>query len=141
MDTSPTIGTRTMPAHTKTTLRLLVVEDHHDLCVMLELFLDGLGCEARVVRDVASALHAADEGPFDVLLCDIALPDGDGWSLLGQLEKTGHRPRYAIAMSCHGLSNDRAKSVAAGFATHLAKPFPPEALEAALQTARLAEAA
>lgn len=122
-------------------LRLLVVEDHRELCAMLKLFLEVLGCGARFTEDAASALRAADEESFDVLLCDIALPDGNGWDLLRQLETSGHRPRHAIAMSCHGLNEDRARSEAAGFAAHLVKPFAPEALTHALQDARLAKAA
>ena len=124
-------------------LRLLVVEDHRDLCAILRVFAEGLGHQARGVGDAASALRVADEEPFDVLLSDLALPDGDGWELLGRLELTGRRPRYAIAMSgIYGLA-EFARSRDAGFAVHLVKPFPPEnlarALEAAGQAVALAD--
>ena len=116
-------------------LRLLVVEDHGDLCATLRVFADQLGHQALVVGDVASALRVAEEEPFDVLLSDIALPDGDGRELLGRLEQTGHRPRYAIAMSgLYGLAG-QARSRKAGFAVHLVKPFPPANLEKALEAA------
>ena len=116
-------------------LRLLVVEDHDDLCTVLRVFAEGLGHQARTVGDVASAMHVAEEEPFDVLLSDIALPDGDGWELLGRLVQTGHRPPYAIAMSgLYGLSG-RIRSLEAGFAVHLVKPFAPENLAKALEAA------
>lgn len=135
MDALSSPGTRADAALIKPALRLLVVEDHSELCAMLRLFLGVLGCEARFVPDVASALRAAGEERFDALLSDIALPDGDGWDLLRRLAASGHRPRHAVAMSCHGLTEDRAKSAAAGFAVHLAKPFAPDAFARALQVA------
>ena len=86
-------------------LRLLIVEDHEDLRATLHAFSEGLGHQARVIGDVDSAMRAAAEEPFDVLLSDIALPNGDGWKLLEHLEQTSHRPRYAIAMNgLYGLA-------------------------------------
>ena len=115
-------------------LRLLVVEDHADLRAALGAFFEVLGHRARFVGDVASALRAADEEPFDVLLSDIGLPDGDGWSLLRQLEEAGRRPPLAIAMSGFGLDECVMRSKEAGFALHLTKPFAPENLIKALDT-------
>ncbi len=116
-------------------LRLLVVEDHNDLRMLLRTFFEDLGYQARVAGDLASAMRIADEEPFDVLLSDIALPDGDGWELLQRLDQTGHRPRYAIAMSgFYGLAG-YARSKQAGFAVHLVKPVAPIALEQALAAA------
>ena len=122
-------------------LRLLVVEDHRDLCAILRTFAERLGYQARIVGDAASALRVADEQSFDVLLSDLALPDGDGWELLGRLEQTGRRPRYAIAMSgLYGMAGS-ARSREAGFAVHLVKPFPPANLARALEVAGRALAA
>ena len=73
----------------------------------------------------------------DVLISDIGLPDGDGWQLM---EKLGsHRPRFAIAMSGYGTSNDQRKSRAAGYDHHLVKPFIPDALLALLTEAEKAK--
>ena len=113
-------------------LRLLVVEDHGDLCITHKGLFALLGYQARFVHDVASALHAADEEPLDVLLSDIGLPDGTGWDLLRQLRQSGHGPACAIAMSGYGLDSHLSESAAAGFDLHLIKPFSPEALESAL---------
>ena len=116
----------------KKVLRLLVVEDHSDVRWALQAFVAALGYEAQFAKNMATALHAADEQSYDVLLCDIGLPDGDGWDLLRRLEASGHRPPYAIAMSVLNLGEDVARSIAAGFALHLFKPFPPGALQKAL---------
>ena len=107
--------------------------------VALDAFFEVLGHRARFVGDVASALRAADAEPFDVLLSDIGLPDGDGWSLLRQLEDAGCRPPLAIAMSGFGLDEHVRRSKEAGFAMHLVKPFKPENLIRVLDVARPVE--
>ena len=113
-------------------LRLLVVEDHSDLRWALQAFVEALGYDARFVESAASALQAVGERPYDVLLCDIDLPDGNGWDLLKQMEAGGHRPPHAIAMSVFNLGEDVARSITAGFVLHLFKPFPPGDLKKAL---------
>jgi CheY-like chemotaxis protein len=67
---------------------------------------------------------------FDVLLCDIGLPDGDGWTLLQMLSK--NRAITAIAVSGYCSPADVARSKAAGFVAHLAKPFNLQEFDAAL---------
>ena len=114
-------------------LHILVVENHPDMRLGLEVFLKLLGHRVRFAHDAAAALALASEETFDLLLSDISLPDGDGWQLLRQLEAAGHRPARAVAMSGLGSATDLAKSRAAGFVAHLIKPFQPEELEAALR--------
>jgi CheY-like chemotaxis protein len=101
-------------------LRILVVEDQVDTAYGLKMYFDGKGHEVSVAMDVRSALAAAAEKPFDILLCDLALPDGNGWDLLRQLRLQG--PVRAIAISGYSSAEDLARSEAAGFLMHLAKP-------------------
>jgi CheY-like chemotaxis protein len=102
-------------------LRILVVEDQVDTAYGLKMYFDGKGHEVRVALDVRSALAvAAEEKPFDILLCDLALPDGNGWDLLRQLRSKG--PVRAIAISGYSSTEDLARSQEAGFLMHLAKP-------------------
>ena len=110
-----------------------MVEDFADFRTSLTAFFELLGYHARFVADAASALRAAREEAFDVLLTDIGLPDADGWELLGQMEAIGRRPPYAIAMSGYGLNENLVRSREAGFHAHLIKPFDPEDLEKILQ--------
>ena len=80
-------------------------------------------------HDVKSGMAAA-AGFFDLLLCDIGLPDGDGWSLLQTLSK--NRAITAIAVSGYCSPADVERSKAAGFVAHLAKPFNLEEFDIAL---------
>lgn len=107
------------------------------MCAALQVVLQMLGHRARFAGDVASALRAADEETFDVLLSDIGLPDGNGWDLLRQLELTDRRPPCAVAMSSFGLHKHAERSKEAGFVMYLVKPFSPEELIAALDQAVL----
>ena len=68
---------------TKGPLRILVVEDHADTRQGMALFLGVLGHQARFAQGLQEALGlaAVEEEPFDLLLCDLQLPDGDGWEL------------------------------------------------------------
>lgn len=118
-------------------LSVLVVEDHADSRQGLALFLKALGYRAHFAQGLreALALAAAAAQPFELLLSDLQLPDGDGWELLGRLREAGRAPAGAIAMSGWGSAEDVAKSQAAGYRAHLVKPATPQALQAALREA------
>jgi len=81
---------------------------------------------------VASALAAAERENFDLLVCDLTLPDGSGLELLPQLRSasllTSGRIIPAIAISGSVYEGDIACCLAAGFSAHLAKPFDEEKL-------------
>jgi CheY-like chemotaxis protein len=118
-------------------LHILVVEDHADTRRGMELFLQALGHWTQVAGGVQAALDlvATSDTPFDLLLSDLRLPDGNGWDLLGRLEETGCLPQRAIAISGWSSETDMAKSKSAGFQVHLVKPLNPNTLEAVLAKA------
>lgn len=122
-----------MPHHP---LRLIVVEDHANTAEGLKKFLTAVGYRVFVATDMASALSLAGVIDFDLLLSDLALPDGTGWELLKQLNAERHI--RAIAFSAHNLPEDRQRSAEAGFVEHLPKPLAPEQLCAAIERAALA---
>lgn len=115
----------------KPPLTFFVVENHQDTLDAIRMFLEAQGHKVETAPDMASALKLAPQTPFDVLISDIGLPDGDGWELMKQLR--AQMPLKAIAMSGYGMRADIERSKAAGFAAHLIKPFGPAELEAALQ--------
>ena len=111
-------------------MRIFLVENHPDTLAYVRRHLQRTGHEVESALSVTEALPAMLAAPPDVLLTDLGLPDGDGWSLL---EKLGSgRPPLAIAMSGRGSPADRARSIAAGFQEHLIKPFLPGDLDRAL---------
>jgi hypothetical protein len=57
---------------------------------------------------------------FDVILCDIALPDGNGYDLIAEAKRK--RPLKAVALSGFAMPDDIERGRKAGFDFHLAKP-------------------
>ena len=75
-------------------------------------------------------MEAAAKNQFDLLISDIALPDGTGTELMTYLRAIARIP--GIAISGFGMNGDIQKSIDAGFAEHLVKPVKMENLEAAI---------
>jgi CheY-like chemotaxis protein len=75
-------------------------------------------------------MEAATGNSFDLLISDIALPDGTGTELMTYLRAISRIP--GIAISGFGMNGDVEKSLEAGFTEHLVKPVKMENLEAAI---------
>ena len=58
-------------------MRLLLVEDHHDTARTISRLLRSAGFAVTTATDAASASAAVDREPFDVIVSDLGLPDGD----------------------------------------------------------------
>jgi CheY-like chemotaxis protein len=101
-------------------LRVLLVEDHADTAAVLARLLDRSGYIVRTAGTVADALQAAGQEPFDIIVSDIGLPDGDGYELMSQV-RDRHQIK-GIALSGHGTDDDLHRSRAAGFIAHVTKP-------------------
>ena len=114
-------------------LKILLVDDHHDTCVALEKLLARRGHLVAVTHDVRSAMDAAVRNKFDLLISDIALPDGTGMDLMMQLRAIADVP--GIAISGFGNNGDIERSRQAGFSEHLIKPIKLDNLEAAIERA------
>ena len=110
-------------------LRIFLVDDHADTLKYFCLFLESLGHQVAHATSMKQALAEIPSTNCDVLISDIALPDGDGWQLLTQLRESNlPYPSYAVVTSGIGAPADRAKSLAAGFRHHILKPFDPRNL-------------
>ena len=116
-------------------LKILIVENHEDTLTFLSQYLEECGREVRSARRMDSALEMLAGGKFDILLCDIGLPDGDGWQLMRRLGELETAPPFSIAMSGYSTRTEIEKSRSAGFRHHLIKPFLPEELDALLSEA------
>ena len=113
-------------------LRVLLVEDHDDTGRVLAQMLKRWGHTVVLAQSVAEGLAAAEEqGPFEVLLSDVGLPDGTGMDLLKKLGTK--RPAHAIAVSGLGMAQDLELSRDAGFSQHLTKPVTAERLKLLLE--------
>ena len=121
------------PTRTKP-LTILLVEDHSDTREAMRGWFKMEGYTVLQAGDIESALRLGRKTAFDLLICDVQLPDGDGRALLEKLSPD--RKIVGIAMSGHCAPADLARSRAAGFVRHLIKPFRIEELESVLASAR-----
>src|SRR5437868_7284169 len=112
-------------------VRVFVVEDHPATAHGLKAFLELAGYEVDIATNCESALKLEKEINFDILLCDISLPDGTGWELIERMNQ--RQPVRGIAFSAYDEPEDVARSKTAGFAEHLVKGATPEELIAAIK--------
>jgi CheY-like chemotaxis protein len=111
-------------------LRILVVEDHNDTLQALSRLLSHFGHEISLADTAQAALNTIDSKEFDVVLCDIALPDGNGYDVVAQAKRK--RPVKAVALTGFSASEDIERGKEAGFDFHLAKPVDFHELRAVL---------
>jgi two-component system CheB/CheR fusion protein len=116
-------------------LEIFVLEDHEDTTSVLCGLLRDWGHAVRDASTVRGAKDALVARRPDVFLCDIRLPDGDGCELMCTLGAAA--PSFAIAMSGLGTPADKARSLSAGFRSHLVKPFEMDELRALLGEAAI----
>lgn len=118
--------------HELSGVRVLIAEDCSALSWLFAEILTQRGASVTLASTMRSALHDLfSTHDFDAFLCDIALEDGDGLTLLRTLrvaeEATGqHLPSAAVT----GLASvkNHLDAVRAGFDEYIAKPIMPEEL-------------
>jgi CheY-like chemotaxis protein len=111
-------------------LRILVVEDHSETLEALSNLLSHFGHEISVADGAQNAMNMIDSKEFDVVLCDIALPDGSGYDVIAEAKRK--RPVKAVALSGFAATEDIERGREAGFDFHLAKPVDFHELRAVL---------
>ena len=108
-------------------VRVLVVDDDGDARDLLNAVLTGDGARVVIAASVddALAIFAADRP--DVIVCDIAMPDRDGYDLVRTLRARGDTVPIA-ALTAHARDGERTRALTAGFQAHLVKPVDPDEL-------------
>jgi len=109
---------------TKTTSRILVVDDEPQVVWMLQFSLEAEGYQTLSALDGRAALDEVHEHHPSVVLLDIMMPVMDGWAFLEELQALpiDERPRVIVVSSRSSL-RDRAKAAELGADAFVAKPF------------------
>ena len=111
------------------TLRVLVVEDDRDAAEILRCLLMDCGYTVVVAHTSQQGIEAARKLEPHIVLCDIGLPDSDGYVVGSVLRQSGlTTDARLIAVTGHGEPRDRLRALAAGFDEHLVKPVDPRVL-------------
>jgi len=103
-------------------MRLLVVEDEHDIQTFLRNSLTEAGYRVDVAADGKGAERLALEAPYDILIVDLGLPDMDGINLILRLRQIGVTAPVLI-LSARRSVDDRVRGLEQGGDDYLTKPF------------------
>ncbi len=117
------------------TLRVLIVDDHVDTAQALAVLLSRRNCQVRVTHDGPGGIIAAKEFMPDVFLLDLGLPGLDGYEIARTLRtEPDFKDSLFVAISGYALEADHARSLAAGFDYHCAKPVDLPSLLSVIQS-------
>lgn len=122
-------------------MRVLVVEDDEGIAAGLEVHLRQLGWAVDVMPSVAEAWLALCAEPFDVVLLDLGLRDGDGAEVLQRLRQApaGRLPDSAtpvLIMTARDQVSSRIQTLDLGADDYVTKPFDPDELAARMRALR-----
>ena len=126
---SPGSAPRAALALPGATHRILIVDDNVDSATTLAELLGASGHETHVAYDGVEAFQAAERLRPDVVLLDIGLPKIGGLEVCRRIrEQPWGKSMILVALTGLGQTDDRRKSMAAGFDRHVVKPVDYEAL-------------
>ena len=112
---------------------VLIVEDNMDAADGLARMLSRSGHEIRIARDGTQAMNIAAEFRPEAVICDIGLPDMDGYEVAKRLrELFPESPPFLISLSGYENENDRRRAHDAGFDEQFVKPVDLSALRTVL---------
>ena len=115
------------------TERILVVDDDSAIRGSLEVYFGRMGYHVRVASDGRQALRLLkDDGPMDVVLTDLAMPEMNGRELVSALRKRRPMPKI-ICMSGYAEQREPSEDVTAGL-PFLQKPFSLDELGATVRS-------
>ena len=112
-------------------LKVLVVDDDDFTLELFEIVLSQCGANVRACRSAFEALETLKAWKPDALVCDIGMPEMDGYQLIRKvralgIEEGGAIP--AVAVTAYAGVEDREKALQAGFQMHAPKPITPDTL-------------
>ncbi|HEX8293735.1 MAG TPA: ATP-binding protein [Pyrinomonadaceae bacterium] len=116
-------------------VRVLVVDDEQDTRRLISTVIAQSGAEVTACASAGEALEKLKTWRPHILMSDIGMPGEDGYALIQKVralppERGGRTP--AAALTAYARDEDRGRALAAGYQLHIAKPFNPGELLAAV---------
>ena len=113
---------------------VLVVDDHEDTRQMSLIVLRSQGFDAAVAEGGDAAFDRACELGPDVIVTDLAMPDGDGWDLIQKLASDARTKDIPVVMlTACATEAVRSRAKREGLAAFFFKPCAPDVLAAELR--------
>jgi PAS domain S-box-containing protein len=109
---------------------VLIIDDQRDARELIRRIFDRAGAQVREASTGEEALVQASGHRPDLIICDIGLPDEDGYSLLKRIRQhiDPELQIPTIALTAYVREEDRHQAFAASFDVHLGKPIRPTEL-------------
>ncbi len=107
---------------------ILVVDDEKSLREFLTILLEQEGYEVTTADTVASGIERITGESFDLVMCDLKLPDGSGLEVLGEARNRQLESPFII-ITAHTTPQHAIEALRAGAAEYLSKPFNVEDLK------------
>jgi CheY-like chemotaxis protein len=107
--------------------RILIIEDDPPSLELVEYLCRMAGYQTLTASDGLKGLLAARSALPDLILCDLQMPELNGYQVLQHLKEDPNcRSIPIVAVSAFSMSSDRDKALAAGFDAFFSKPIDPE---------------
>jgi len=108
--------------------RILVVDDDHNICELIDLYLRHEGYQLDFAHDGSAALTLVKELAPDLVLLDVMLPVINGWEVCRMIRRSSTVP--IIFLTARDLVEDKVQGFELGADDYLVKPFEPRELVA-----------
>ncbi|MCV9878447.1 response regulator transcription factor [Brenneria izbisi] len=112
--------------------RVLVVDDQRKIRDPLAVYLRRQAFDVRTAENAAGMWLMLKNQPFDIVILDVMLPDGDGMTLCHQLHRRTKTP--VILLTARGDADDRIRGLDLGADDYVVKPFEPRELVARIHS-------
>jgi PAS domain S-box-containing protein len=116
---------------------VLVIDDEPDACNLLKLLLKSAGALVYLAQSADEGIEQLKAKSVDVLICDIGMPDVDGYTLIRHVRALDDPQKSevsAVALTAYARLEDRTEAIRAGFQNHLPKPVDPAELLAVVHS-------
>jgi DNA-binding response OmpR family regulator len=114
-------------------VKILVVEDEHDLGLLLKEVLENNNYAVELSADGEEGLYMALNGPFDLEVLDVLLPGLSGWEVLEGMRRKGCATPVLMLTALDGVDN-KIRGFNLGADDYLSKPFDMRELLARIQS-------
>ena len=116
---------------------VVAIDDEPDARNLLKRLLESAGTAVYLARSAEEGMQHLLTQSVDVLICDIGMPDEDGYSLIRRIRalNDGYKSEVAaVALTAYARLEDRTEAIRAGFQNHLPKPVDPAELLAVVHS-------
>ena len=91
------LSSRSAPDKVAKGLSILVVDDEEEICNILNKFFSRVGHIVKTVGNGAEAIELTKREDFDIVICDLAMPDVTGYDVIEALNDLDKVPKIGVS--------------------------------------------